>query len=823
MLDNFPVTMELLKKAEILAQNYPAEKATTLNNLACYYRRLGKLHAAMTCLKKALEIETTILKNTRNAADTHLNICAVLSQLGRHEAALEHAQEALISLQEETMMIENSTLLATNDTTTGSNRPKSSTHAKSPKNAKHANSPKSSKNSKSIEDTTTTGNCTSSSNHLQKETMEAEKAPAKLPLDRVSVICIAYHNIGVEQEFLRDFTNCIISYKKGVSLAEQYLGEDHTITTTLKNSYLAVKRVIVMRGKETATLDAATTQQQPPSPGKAAMRLRTVHGPGSPRGSNPSSPSSKAVAVAGGGGGRGRGEGDKLRFPTPKASPKNKEKSPPKFPAVDTKSNALPPLYNSAISPKADGEERSGLSPDDPFFSPRFNFDSQSKQSPKAQTTAKVETPREATHSGNPTTADASVALTETNEMAVLTNATVDPTSDLPSSLEELAVEEKVQADVHSMSPPSVHIDSHAGKDSVTVAQDEHTSPFATQGTLEITEKAASIVEETTPEALYDQKATTVLEEQMDSKHSTNVEEAEQDLTSQVNVKNVSEPRETESNTTGSDHRAVPVSIEVITSTSNHEQIHSETEVDAPILDEAVGHLVADELSSVVPNTSEAYHVEDQVLSQKKEEVSFVNAELLDPVGTKATNEYEEEVANHKNHDQSFYHEHTYEQSVTQPYTESVEQYDTQMQYTEYTNAEGAQYEHCDHQETEEVAIYDHSQSWYAQHEAHGHGEEITYPSGQYETAEYSEEHHQHQISNENVAVYHQAYDDSSYVQGHYQDPQDSNSSSWDHYTTHHSYYNILPLEHHHDGNGETHQEQIVVEHDDDESTSVSL
>lgn len=37
----------------------------------------------------------------QNPADTHINACAVLSQLGRHQTALEHAQQALILLQEE--------------------------------------------------------------------------------------------------------------------------------------------------------------------------------------------------------------------------------------------------------------------------------------------------------------------------------------------------------------------------------------------------------------------------------------------------------------------------------------------------------------------------------------------------------------------------------------------------------------------------------------------------------------------------------------------------------------------------------------------------
>jgi hypothetical protein len=47
---------------------------------------------------QALKIEAR-LPNVQNPADTHINACAVLSQLGRHQTALEHAQQALILLQ----------------------------------------------------------------------------------------------------------------------------------------------------------------------------------------------------------------------------------------------------------------------------------------------------------------------------------------------------------------------------------------------------------------------------------------------------------------------------------------------------------------------------------------------------------------------------------------------------------------------------------------------------------------------------------------------------------------------------------------------------
>ena len=43
-------------------------------------------------------VETQVVVNP---AGTRLNLCAVLSQLGWHEAALEHAQAAVILLQED--------------------------------------------------------------------------------------------------------------------------------------------------------------------------------------------------------------------------------------------------------------------------------------------------------------------------------------------------------------------------------------------------------------------------------------------------------------------------------------------------------------------------------------------------------------------------------------------------------------------------------------------------------------------------------------------------------------------------------------------------
>lgn len=187
------MTIDLLKKAEILTKHHPSEKATTLNNLACYYRRLGKLHAAMTCLKRALEIEKK-LQSVRNAADTHLNLCAVLSQLGKHQQALEQAQEALIILQEEFFQSRQPVV------------------EKAPGSSK--------KDATSLNHETEGGKAVSS---------------AGQQLDRVSVMCIAYHNIGVEQEFLKDYANSVVSYKK---VSRSMSSSCHTLSSPPLTRYL---------------------------------------------------------------------------------------------------------------------------------------------------------------------------------------------------------------------------------------------------------------------------------------------------------------------------------------------------------------------------------------------------------------------------------------------------------------------------------------------------------------------------------------------------------------------------------------------------------
>eukprot|EP00931_Biecheleriopsis_adriatica_P032658 TRINITY_DN1902_c0_g1_i7.p1 TRINITY_DN1902_c0_g1~~TRINITY_DN1902_c0_g1_i7.p1 ORF type:complete len:2328 (-),score=580.35 TRINITY_DN1902_c0_g1_i7:67-7050(-) len=105
---NCPASLELLKKAEAMteAENVPnfkrrvALRATTFNNLCCYYRNRGKSNAALQFAEKALKIEQRF-KEAEKPARTHLNYAVLLSATGRHEEAMEHIERAVAVLHDE--------------------------------------------------------------------------------------------------------------------------------------------------------------------------------------------------------------------------------------------------------------------------------------------------------------------------------------------------------------------------------------------------------------------------------------------------------------------------------------------------------------------------------------------------------------------------------------------------------------------------------------------------------------------------------------------------------------------------------------------------
>jgi|TARA_B110000305_G_C19345536_1_gene591448 tetratricopeptide (TPR) repeat protein len=168
----------------------------TFNNMACYYRRIGKMRTALNFLQRALTIESR-LQRPETQADTHLNICAVLSQLNKHELALNHAMSAVILLQE--MMLRRKL---------------------DPASAQEDD----------LDDVVVPGT-----------SLAGDKVQNK---DKVAVLAIAYHNMGVEQEFLRSYPAAILSYKKAVNFASKWLGEEDGITQNLRSVFENAKNEV---------------------------------------------------------------------------------------------------------------------------------------------------------------------------------------------------------------------------------------------------------------------------------------------------------------------------------------------------------------------------------------------------------------------------------------------------------------------------------------------------------------------------------------------------------------------------------------------------
>lgn len=90
--DDFARARELLKRAESrLSECDPKLKSTTWNNLGCYYKRKKQLNVAGYFLRLALHQSPDAVSQ----AGIHLNLCTILSEAGKHEKALKHAQRAL--------------------------------------------------------------------------------------------------------------------------------------------------------------------------------------------------------------------------------------------------------------------------------------------------------------------------------------------------------------------------------------------------------------------------------------------------------------------------------------------------------------------------------------------------------------------------------------------------------------------------------------------------------------------------------------------------------------------------------------------------------
>lgn len=98
--DKNETCLEYLKKAEGHSSHSPALKSVTFGNYAHFYKKIGKTRVALSYLQQVEELESKNGKSS-SLADTHLNMCAVLSGMGKHEEAVLKCTEAIAALQDE--------------------------------------------------------------------------------------------------------------------------------------------------------------------------------------------------------------------------------------------------------------------------------------------------------------------------------------------------------------------------------------------------------------------------------------------------------------------------------------------------------------------------------------------------------------------------------------------------------------------------------------------------------------------------------------------------------------------------------------------------
>lgn len=156
--------LELLHRVERLMLQFPAvklvcESCDVFNNIACAYRKLGRMALAKQYILKALKLAAVYREAPVDRAATHLNMCAILSSMGQHSAALDYGLKAVQYAQEDLV---NASLKGKND-------------------APH----------------------------------------------RVTVLAVAYHNAGVEEEHLSHKEAALNWYEKALKFIETHGTEKH--------------------------------------------------------------------------------------------------------------------------------------------------------------------------------------------------------------------------------------------------------------------------------------------------------------------------------------------------------------------------------------------------------------------------------------------------------------------------------------------------------------------------------------------------------------------------------------------------------------------
>uniref|UniRef100_A0A0G4GF32 Kinesin light chain n=1 Tax=Chromera velia CCMP2878 TaxID=1169474 RepID=A0A0G4GF32_9ALVE len=216
-------SLRTLKQADTITQphnSFMADsakkvlKAVTFNNLGCYYKHQDQPHTAYQYLKKALAIETKLKGKSQNPAGTHLNICALLSHMGRHDEARKHAYVALKML-----VTEKRKILGLEETTGFRSVTLSEEQVMSGANNDGLSGP------------TKAQTCTA--NLGRGGGMKGDDSVPKLPPSseaaETTPLTAAYFNLAVECQHLRRYSEGHRAFCRALESCEAELGREHAL------------------------------------------------------------------------------------------------------------------------------------------------------------------------------------------------------------------------------------------------------------------------------------------------------------------------------------------------------------------------------------------------------------------------------------------------------------------------------------------------------------------------------------------------------------------------------------------------------------------
>ena len=189
------LVLDFLKKAESYLQRFssnPNLLVTTYSNMANANRTRGNLDASVRCAEKALQIaKGTTDMEGDSLPCAHLTMCCILSQMANHEEALEHAQQAVSQCLEFLIPIRKGPV---------------------PLNAKDHG-------------------------------------------EQLVTLCIAYHNVGVQFEFLTRYSDAIPWYERAVDTSIKYLPAKEDMISSFSASLQAAEAAVRRKEKnEAATM-----------------------------------------------------------------------------------------------------------------------------------------------------------------------------------------------------------------------------------------------------------------------------------------------------------------------------------------------------------------------------------------------------------------------------------------------------------------------------------------------------------------------------------------------------------------------------------------